>query len=423
VLLLGTIMAAVVYWPGRHQEQPVLSSLRLGGLDPMIRSAVEEAQDAVRAAPESGAAWGKLGQILYVHGVDGAAAESFARASQLAPNEARWPYLRGRAVKRENGDAALPFLTRAAELCRGSPAAPSLTLAELLLERGNTAPAQVEIDAVLARDPSDPRALLDRARLHVAAGRWKQAQADLDASIGRAPDVKASHMLLASAYGRAGDAAAARREQERARTLPEDPHWPDPFVEELSALAIGRSAVLQRARFLLNQGHTPQAILMLEAVAAQYPQDAQVWVALGKAYERDGQGSRAESAFRRATAERADASEAYLRLGMLLCDQQRFGDAMTPLRQAARLDPNLPETHYRLGLCLLKLGDRSGAIAALQDAVRVEPSFREGYVALGRALNDGGRSAEAAVQLRRALELEPNDAPTAALLKQLESPR
>ena len=52
--------------------------------DPILVTAIEEAQSAVRDAPKSAAAWGKLGQILFVHGLDRQATECFARAGDLS---------------------------------------------------------------------------------------------------------------------------------------------------------------------------------------------------------------------------------------------------------------------------------------------------------------------------------------------------
>jgi tetratricopeptide (TPR) repeat protein len=416
--------AAVLHWgwPG-HRPGPVLPSLRLEGVDPILAAAIEEAEAAVREAPRSAAAWGKLGQVLYVHAMGGPALECFARAEDLDKSDPRWPYLRGRTIARENGDDALPFLRRAAQMCHGSPAAPSLVLAELLLERGELAEAAEHIESVLARDVVDPRALLDRARLEIARGEWDAARRDLEESIRRAPDVKVSHLLLAKVYGHGGgdDPAAPEREMRRAAALGEVVHWPDPFIEEMSPLAIGRSALLERAERLMQGGQAKPAIVALEALASRYQDDVAVAVTLGQAYRQDGRLAQAESTFRAAIAGRPESVDAQLGLGQALCDENRFADALVPLREAVRLNPNVPATHYQLATALLGSGDRARGIEALQEAVRVEPSFRQGYAALGRALaTDPGRKGEAVAALRRALELDPDDAATAALLKQLD---
>jgi tetratricopeptide (TPR) repeat protein len=411
-------------WPGHRPTaaEPVLPSLRLEGVDPVLAEAIEEAEAAVRDAPSSAAAWGKLGQVLYVHAIGGPALECFARASDLDPSDPRWPYLRGRTIARENGDAALPFLRKAAEMCHGSPPAPSLLLAELLLERGEMAEAAPLIGAVLARDPADARALLARARLEITRREWDGARQDLEACIARTPDVKVAHLLLAKVYARDGASSAGDRETRRAASLPDStPPWPDPFIEEMSPLAIGRSALLERAERLMRQGQPGPAIVALEALASRYPADTAVAVTLAQAYRQDGRLAQAEAAFRSAIAKRPDSVDAQLGLGRTLCDQNRFADALVPLREAVRMNPNVPETHYQLALALLGEGDRPRGIQALQEAVRVEPSFRSGYVSLGNALaGEAGRKNEAAAALRRALELDPDDAATAALLKQVE---
>src|SRR5207302_9156217 len=128
LVMAGAGVTLLVEWDALHHRKSVLTTLRIEGLDPIVAAVIEEGQEEVRKDSQSAAAWGKLGQMLFVHGLDGPAAEAFGRASELAPNDVRWQYLRGRALKRENGDAALPFLRRAAELCRGEPAAPGLML-------------------------------------------------------------------------------------------------------------------------------------------------------------------------------------------------------------------------------------------------------------------------------------------------------
>jgi tetratricopeptide (TPR) repeat protein len=411
MLLACLASAALVQRIYHRRAEPLLPSLQMEGLDPMVAAAIEEAESAVRDSPNSARAWGGLGQVLYVHGLDRQAATCFARAEPLASEDPRWPYLHGRAIQRENGDAALPYLRKAAALCRGEPAAPGLTLVELLLERGEFAGAEAQLNVVLQRRPDDPpaRALLDRARLQIARGHWDKARGDLEAAAKASPDVKAPHVLLASAYARAGDAAAAAREALLARALPDDSHWPDPFLKEMSALAIGRSALLERAEMLLARGNGKQAIVALEAAAKQYPADAEVWMILGDAYRGDGQLSQAEANFRRAVGVRPDSSAAQLRLGAVLCAQGRFADALPALKEAVRLNPNLPETHYQLGACLMGLGDRAAAIEAYREAVRVEPSYRPAYVALAKVQKEAGQTAEAEALRKRAMELGPDD--------------
>jgi tetratricopeptide (TPR) repeat protein len=294
-------------------------------------------------------------------------------------------------------------------------------LVELLLERGELGEAESELNEVLQHDPGDARALLDRGRLHIARARWQEAERDLMESIKRSPDVKVSHLLLATVSARLGNPTAAAREAELARNLPESERWPDPFVEEISSLGMGRSVLLERASMLLSGNHIKEAITTLNAAAAQYPDNADVWMRLGDAYRQDGQWRQAESAFRKGIAKRPESSEAQLALAEALVAQQRFADALPALKEAVRLNANLPETHYRLGECLLKLGDREGAIGAFTESIHVEPSFRNGYIGLGRVLKEAGRPLDAAAQFRRALEIDAQDPLTVELLKQAES--
>src|SRR5689334_17620299 len=85
VLIVGGLLVVLARqrgWIG--PPRPVLPSLKLEGVDPVLAAAIEEAEAGVRETPRSGAAWGRLGQVLFVHGMGGPAAECFARASELA---------------------------------------------------------------------------------------------------------------------------------------------------------------------------------------------------------------------------------------------------------------------------------------------------------------------------------------------------
>ena len=107
--------------------------------------------------PRSAAAWGELGMILFAHDLYADAAPVLGRAEQLDAADPRWPYLQGLALLFSDPEAVLPCLQRAAARA-GRELAPTVRLAEALLEQGQVEEAAQHFQRVLERQPDHPRA-------------------------------------------------------------------------------------------------------------------------------------------------------------------------------------------------------------------------------------------------------------------------
>jgi tetratricopeptide (TPR) repeat protein len=188
---------------------PQPPAVPLDGVDPAVVKAVEAARRNVRLLPWSAAAWGRLGSVLFIHDFNAAADPCFARAERLDPRNPRWPYLRARSLAELDPGAALPVLRRAVALCGDEPVAPRLQLAELLLERGRLDEAEGYFFQVYERDHDDARACLGLGRVAFARGQLPESLDHLLRSARAAPQVKASHVLLAAVYQHSGKAEEA----------------------------------------------------------------------------------------------------------------------------------------------------------------------------------------------------------------------
>src|SRR5437899_13003373 len=109
---------------------PAPPEVSYADVDPAVAGAIEAARREVWWKPHSAAAWGRLGLLLRAHGVRPEANRCFARAEQLAPDDPRWPYLQGYALRLDDPEAAVGHLQRAVALCGTTPDGPALTLAE-----------------------------------------------------------------------------------------------------------------------------------------------------------------------------------------------------------------------------------------------------------------------------------------------------
>jgi tetratricopeptide (TPR) repeat protein len=86
----------------------------------------------------------------------------------------------------------------------------------------------------------------------------------------------------------------------------------------------------------------------------------------------------------------------------------RPADAISPLREAARLQPSNPIIQHDLGLACLEVGRVPDAIAALQGAVASNPRYADAHFRLGIALEKLGDVGGAIVAFHRATELLPS---------------
>lgn len=396
---------------------PEPPALDLAGADPAVVRAVEAARAAVAESPQSAAAWGRLGMILLTHGLPVEASNAcFAEAERLDAKEPRWPYFQGRVLLATDPEAGVGKLRRAAELCGDAPEAPRLRLAEALLEQGRHDEAAEQFRAVLRQHP-------DSARAHLGLGRLAYHRDDLRASLDHleraAADVsarKAARVLMAEVHQRLGHKAAARELLDRVAHLPDDPAWPDPFLEEAARLRTGKQSGLARADELIREGQAAEALDLARGLVRDYPDSEWAWVMLGRALLLRNDAPAAEEALRRAVGLAPDSAEPHFYLGVALFGRKKYAEAAGCFRKAGQLKPDFALAHYNLGHCLKEEGDAVGAIAAFRAAVSRKPDYAPAHTNLGELLARGGQYAEAVSHLRQAVQLNPADPHARALL-------
>ena len=178
LLVLGT--AAGAWWWRRPTPPPLeLPDVPLADADPAVAAAVRTAQDWVQRGPNSANAWGGLGGVLLANDFPVPADACLARAEQLDPNEARWPYLRAWGLLPRDRDAAIEALRRAVDRSGVDDAngvVVRLRLADTLLTVGANEEAGRLYRTVLDHDPANVRA-------HFGAGMVAAALDDVKAAV------------------------------------------------------------------------------------------------------------------------------------------------------------------------------------------------------------------------------------------------
>jgi tetratricopeptide (TPR) repeat protein len=395
-------------------QQPVenaveIPSINREGIDPAIDRAIDAAQARVRQTPQSASAWGQLGQVLLVHEYTAQAASCLERAAQLDPGEPRWAYHQGLILRPTNAEAAVVKLEQAVQLCGDTPDAPRLHLAELLAKLDRLAEAETHFQLTLKRYPDHPRALLGLGRVAFKRNQFREAVAYLEKAVGKEPDLKSAHSLLAEAQQRLGNLTAADQERLRAAQLVADRAWPDPFADEAVRLRTGLQASLMRAAVLERAGRFQEVVTLMQQAVQDYPDSAALRLELGVALLQLRQFAPSEAALLEAIRLAPRNSQCYYRLGACLIAQEKFDLAQKPLSQAIVLRPDDASSYYALGYCLAHQKHWQDAIDAFQKAVRYKPDYVEAHVQLGRVLAVQGHLEKAWEHLLQAKRLQPSN--------------
>jgi tetratricopeptide (TPR) repeat protein len=395
---------------------PSPPSVNLGDADPDVREAVEAARTAVRWSPRSAPTWGRLGTVLLANGHEAEAGACFARAEQLDAHEPRWPYLRGTVLLRHEPDEALACWRRAADRCGSTPDAPRLRLAEALLEQGRLDEAEDHFNQLIRQDPSHARAHLGLARLACLREDWAGARSHLGPAADHPLTRKAAQALLAEAHRGLGDSASAEEALRHLAELPRDPPWPDPFLEEVRAVAAGKQVYLDRVTRLRREGRLDEAREVGRQLEQRYPD--LFWLVDGRLWLDRGDYARAEESLRKAVELSPGLVDAHFSLGDALAARSKDAEAAACYRKVTELEPTYGPAYASLGACLKRQGQRRDAVTAFQTAVCYAPLQANLRRELGELLCQERRAAEGVQQLRHAVRLDPGDHKAAELLEQ-----
>lgn len=421
VILVSCLLAVFMvggWYAWRWFTTPMPPAVDLAGADPEVAAAVEAVRANVLRAPRAAMAWGKLGQVLVAHSYFPEANSCFCEAERLDPNDVRWPYLHGITLIFSDSEAALAAFDRAVQL-RGNEPVLRVRLAETLLGQGRADEAEVHFRQLLKLDPRNPRGQLGLGRLAFLRGDLYTAREQLTLAAASPFTRKSAYVLLAELEQRAGNRDDAARELHQVNSLPDDPDWPDSFVEDVDRLRVGKQARLDHAAKLLSQNRTGEAFVLLRGLARDYPDWDRIWLILGQVLMEQQDLRAAEDALRNAIRLGPGLVEAHFYLGAVLFRQGNNAAAGDCFRAAIKLKPHYDRAHYNLGHCLKQQGNRSGAIEAFRAALRCRLGFAEAHTNLGELLAQAGDKAAALAHLRQARDLNPDDEMAKKLLAQL----
>ncbi len=152
------------------------------------------------------------------------------------------------------------------------------------------------------------------------------------------------------------------------------------------------------------QGKMEEARHTFQKAIEAHPDIALGHVALVQTYlreHRDEEAARELSSAREKLAPDAMVEHYY---GLALERLQRFQEAIAPLKNAVRLNPNAAETHYLLGKAYAALDRAEAARAEYEQVILLDPGHTSAHYQLSRQLGDAAKARQMAEQTRQLIQ-------------------
>jgi tetratricopeptide (TPR) repeat protein len=420
VLLTLLIGAGTAFWLWLWLTTSPLPIISTAQLDASSSTLIQQHTNAVRKAPRSGAAWGRLGGVLRSYEFREEARYCLETAQRFDPKEPRWPYLQGLLLVHTAPEEAMAGLRRAVELCGNEPEAPRLRLARLLAEQGQWADAQRELRELLRAKPENPSALLTLALVAQARGELTNAVALAGRCTTHAYTARAAWTLLGSLHQRLGDTNAAWFASRKAATVAPDVPAPDPFEAEFRQLRTDARSLSDQAQQFLLARRTADAAPLIERLVENYPQFAETWLLRGRLQYLDKRPVQAEQSLRRHLELDPQSLNGHFQLGMSLLAQQRYLEAAAAFETAIQLKADFGPAFFNLGFARAKAGQKQAAVQPFREAMRHNPEYLDSYILLADLYLQIGQKRDAIELERQARALRPDDPRLPVLRERLD---
>lgn len=379
-----------------------------GDFDSEVAALFSRLQGEARAAPEAGAARGRLGMAYAAANLPEAAARSFDQARAMDPDEPRWWY-HAAVMRADLGDLPLAAALMDSAIVReGDFAPPWWRRGEWLLAVGDLEGADASFARAAELKPDHPGGWVGLARVRLQEGRAGEAAEILERILAGDPlktFVPYVQQLLGTAYARLGRLEEAKVLLARGRAG--RPPWSDRWERELDEYRVSRNERVQASVKALKSGRFDQALEILEPLRESYPGDVRVLEQVGVAYFNLGRLDEAEAAFREWIALAPEEPTALQDLSAVHEARGDLPGALELARKAVELNPRQARGHRRLAEVLLRTDRPGEALEVYREAVRLDPRDPELLLAAGGLAWRQGHRAEADERFRRVRELFP----------------
>ena len=295
-------------------------------------------------------------------------------------------------IRLRAGDAkqGLEFAKRATAI-PDAPASAWIGLALAQKANGDSAAAKITLDHVLADEPQNIAALIERADLLTAEKQFEPAITDLKAAAKLKPADKSIASRLAGALQKAGKpdealavakAAGLEVQQQSANT-----NGVIGTPEEIEAANSDDPAISRKA---------------LEKLLEKNPRSPMLLARLGASYRTDNP-ARSLEYYRQAAELKPDVPEYALGYAAALVQARRFDVAATILQRVVRVDPQNYAAHANLATALYELKRYSEAVPEYEWILAAKPEITVAHYFIATAHDYLGEYPEALVSYEKFL--------------------
>jgi tetratricopeptide (TPR) repeat protein len=412
LVFVAAIAAGAWWWHGAVQRRSIVAAALpatpdLGAAAQPLREHIAAAEARARSLLHASDGLAELSRLYQANGFPDEAIQCYRALEQLEPAEPRWLH-RHATILAGYGEIepALALWKRVVELAPDYIPA-RLRLGDCELKSNHLDAAAAAYQAVLARKPAEPYALLGLARIDLESGRDDDARTKLETVVAQT-NYHLGYDLIVSLYERLGlrDRAAAIRGATKAYGSYRDA--PDPWIDELLDDCFDPYRLLIAAG-IARDGDLPRALSLLERALSLAPNDVGVHFQLGGVYVGSGQLDRARAEFQRCTELAPEFSDGWAQLSEI---EKKLGDRPAADRAlAAGLEhcPRSPGLHLMWARNLQHAGQNEAAISEFMTSIKLRPNEPDAYVGLASVLISLGRVEEGIEQIRTALEQDPGD--------------
>jgi tetratricopeptide (TPR) repeat protein len=428
------IQEAIQLEPGRAELYANLGSIQAGS--GKVRDAEAAFQKAVSLDPRSPKAQAALGNFYWSIKQPKDAERAFLKAVELEPSDvlsnrilATFYLASGRpldaekylkAVANLSGDVddslkladfyllhakrddAMSILTA---LAAGREAyGPATTrLAAAAYAGGQLQEAHRLLDAVLAQNANDARALLLSARFLALENKSDEALARVQQAIQADPQMAATHYFLGRLYQDRGDLQQATRE----------------FQTVLQLNPRAAAAQYQLSRLSLAEGKAGAAVTFADAAAANAAGDPAIHLALVRALLESGDLKRAEVELNQLRRDYPDAAPVLSLAGNLNLRKRDYAAARRSFEEAYKRDPSSIDTMSGLVGLDLAAGRPGDARVRVEAEVKKTPQRADLLLLAARTYAASGDLVKAEQALKQSITVDPSNLDSYAMLGQL----
>jgi len=360
-----------------------------------------------------GAGYAQLGALYFQAGLLDVADIAFYDANQLAPQDARWFYLRGvlANARKRSADARANFEAALALDQNYLPI--RYRLADTLIELGDLDGAHKLLDVAFAqrKDIAVLPAML--RRLEIRQQRYAEAITHLQAALALEPQANALYKDLADAYTAQGNTSAAKDAQAKAGAMP--PSLADPLVAGIFGNVAPTSAPplsgtpLQQARQLLAQRRFALARDKVEELLKAQPEDAEALALAARLDALYGESTQAAGEAEHALKLAPNSANTNLSAGMVYEFAGDDAKARTHYQRALQADPKQPDARLLLGNALMRNGEFAQAAEQYRQLAAIAPANDNADARVAAALVAAGKCGDALVDLNAKLAKRAQD--------------